>query len=265
VSRDNQNRCAVVTGASSGIGAVFAQKLARQGFDVVLVARRKERLDELATELSSTHGVRADVFVADLADSDAVERLARHVAELPGLELLVNNAGFGTIGYFADGDEKLQMDMTRVHVLAAVRLARAVLPGMVARDRGAIINVSSIGAWLPVAGNAQYAATKIYLNTFSEAVADELRNTNVRVQALCPGFTYTEFHDVDSMEGFDRGMVGKRLWMPAEDVVDYSLKQLSGRRVIVIPGWRNRMLAFYMRTWWLKPIIRAFARYKEDQ
>jgi short-subunit dehydrogenase len=265
VSDERQGKCAVITGASSGIGAAFARKLAERGFDLVLVARRKERLDRLAAELATSRNVRADVFVADLADWQAVERLARHVADLPRLQLLVNNAGFGTMGCFVDGEVQPQLDMIRVHVLAAVRLARAVLPGMIERDGGGIINVSSIGAWLPVAGNAQYAATKTYLNTFSEAVADELRNTGVRVQALCPGFTYTEFHDVESMEGFDRGAIPKRLWMSADKVVDYSLRKLPGRRVIVIPGWRNRMLAFYMRTWWLKPIIRAVSRYKEER
>jgi short-subunit dehydrogenase len=254
----------VITGASSGIGATFARKLAQRGFDLLLVARRKDRLDQLAVDLTSSHRVRADICVANLADWPAVERLACHVAELPEIELLVNNAGFGTMGYFAETDVQPQLDMIRVHVLAAVRLARAVLPGMIARDRGGIINVSSIGAWIPCAGNAQYAATKTYLNTFSEALADELRGTGVRVQALCPGFTYTEFHDAESMEGFDRSMIAEHLWMSAEDVVDYSLRKLPGGRLIVIPGWRNRLLALLMRTWWLKPILRTAARYKVE-
>ena len=165
-----------------------------------------------------------------------MERVAEFIRELAGLELLVNNAGFGTMGRFADGEVQPQTDMNRVHVLAAVRLARAVLPGMIERDCGGIINVSSMGAWLACAGNVQYAATKAYLNTFSEGLQDELRHTRVRVQALCPGFTLTGFHDAAPMGPFDRADIPKSLWMSAEDVVDFSLKMLGKNRVIVVPG-----------------------------
>ena len=265
MTENGKSRSALITGASSGIGAAFARKLAERGFDLVLVARRKERLEQLCDELMTAHAIRADVHVADLADAEAAESLADRVAEIADLELLINNAGFGTMGHFADADIGRQLDMIRVHVLAAVRLSRAVLPGMIRRGSGGIINVSSIGAWLPCAGNVQYAATKTYLNTFSEGLQDELRGTGVRVQSLCPGFTYTQFHDADGMREFDRSQVAQRLWMSADDVVDYSLKKLAGRRTIVIPGWKNRVLARILRTPILQPIVRAAGRYKAPE
>ena len=257
-------KSAVVTGASSGIGAAFARRLARQGFDLLLVARRADRLRQLSDELVSSHHVRVDVCVADLADAAAVERVADLLTARSDLELLINNAGFGTMGHFADSELQLQMDMLRVHVLAPARLARAALPGMIRRGRGGIVNVSSVGAWLPCAGNVQYAATKSYLNTFSEGLQDELRGTGVRVQALCPGFTYTEFHDLEQMRGFDRAQVAKRLWMSADDVVKYSLRALQRNRVIAIPGLHNRLLARILRTSWLRPLVQKVARYKES-
>jgi short-subunit dehydrogenase len=252
----------LITGASSGIGAEFARKLAERGFDLVLVARRKERLEQLRDELLASHKIQADVHVADLADAQAVESLAARVAEMAELELLINNAGFGTMGHFVDADVQRQLDMIRVHVLATVRLTRAALPGMIQRGSGGIVNVSSIGAWLSCAGNVQYSSTKAYLNTFSEGLQDELRGTGVRVQALCPGFTVTQFHDVREMQEFDRSLVAKGLWMSADDVVEYSLRKLAGRRTIVIPGWKNRVLARILQSRILKPIVRATGRYK---
>lgn len=262
MTNDGKRRSALITGASSGIGAVFARKLAERGFDLVLVARRKERLEQLRDELVTSHEIRADVHVADLADAQAVESVAARLTEMADLDLLINNAGFGTLGHFVDADVQRQLDMIRVHVLATVRLTRAAVPGMIQRDSGGIINVSSIGAWLACGGNVQYAATKAYLNTFSEGLQDELRGTGVRVQALCPGFTYTQFHDVGEMQEFDRSLVAKGLWMSADEVVEYSLKKLAGRRTIVIPGWKNRVLARILQTRILQPIARATGRYK---
>jgi short-subunit dehydrogenase len=264
VAETNRGRTALITGASSGLGEVFARKLAQRGFDLVLVARREGRLRELADELSSSRGVRVEVCAADLTDDAALERVAEKITASPTLELLVNNAGFGTMGRVADTEVQPLLNMLRVHALATVRLTRAALPGMIARDHGRIINVSTIGAWLNVAGNVQYAATKMFLNAFSEGLQDELRNTGVRVQALCPGFTYTEFHDAASMDPFDRADIPKCLWMSADDVVDYSLKMLDRKKVIVIPGWRNRLIARILRSSWLKPIVRASSRYKEQ-
>ena len=227
---------AVVTGASAGIGAEFARQLAAAGFDLTLVARRAERLQALADELSAAHGIRADVWPADLANEADVAALGQALAAADDLVLLVNNAGFGTHGEFVEVALERTLDMIRVHVLATVTLCRAAAPGMIARGGGAIINVSSIAAFFPSAGGVTYGATKVYLNVFSEALADELRGSGVVVQALCPGFTTTEFHDVGDYQNFDRSQIPAPLWMPAREVVAESLAALGGRRVIVVPG-----------------------------
>ncbi len=165
-----------------------------------------------------------------------VAALADRLAAADDLVLLVNNAGFGTRGEFVEVALERTLDMIRVHVLATVTLCRAAAPGMMARGGGAIVNVSSIAAFFPSAGGANYGATKAYLNAFSEALAAELRGAGVAVQALCPGFTTTEFHDVGDYEAFDRGQIPVPLWMPAADVVAESLAALGSGRVIVVPG-----------------------------
>ena len=232
----------VITGASAGIGEEFARQLAAAGFDLTLVARRVERLQALADELSTAHGIRAEAWPADLADETDVAALANRLAATGDLVLLVNNAGFGTRGEFVEVALERTLDMIRVHVLATVTLCRAAAPGMAARGGGAIINVSSIAAFFPSAGGANYGATKAYLNAFSEALAAELRDSGVVVQALCPGFTTTEFHDVGDYQNFDRDQIPAPLWMPAREVVAESLAALGGRRVIVVPGARYRAI-----------------------
>lgn len=250
---------ALITGASSGIGEAYARKLAAQGFDLTLVARRAERLAALAAELSAAHGIAAEALPADLADDQGIERVARYIERRNDLVLLINNAGFGTRGNFIEVELASQLDMIRVHVIASVTLCRAALPGMMARGSGAIINVSSIAAFFPSGGGATYTATKAYLNNFSEALAAEVEGTGVRVQALCPGFTYSGFHDTLEYTGFDRKQVPDALWMSAEQVVDESLAALTGSRVIVVPGrqYRGIMLAINSP---LRSQIRGLAR-----
>ncbi len=255
-ARSDEAAAAVVTGASSGIGAVFARELARRGYDLLLVARREALLGELAEELASAHGVAAAACPADLSRPDGVERVRRRVAETPNLEMLVNNAGFGMHGDFTEVAPASHMDMIHVHVVASVRLCRAALPGMIARRRGFIINVSSVAGFRAIPGKTTYCATKAYLNVFSEALQAELADTGVRVQALCPGFTYTGFHDSGQYR-FDRSRIPPRLWMSAEDVVAASLKALGGKRVVCIPGWKNRLFVRLARSWISGPIISA--------
>ena len=232
---------ALITGASSGIGAAFARKLAGLGYDLVLVARRADRLTALAAELEAAYGIRAEVLVANLTDEGDVERVAAAIAAIPNLELLVNNAGMGAEGRFYQADIGPQLDMIRLHVLASVRLTRAALPGMVERGRGSIINVASVAGFMALPENVNYCATKGYLITFSKALQLELIATGVRVQALCPGFTHTEFHD--DLREFDKARTPKILWMPAEAVVDASLRGLARGEVVCIPGIGNRLIA----------------------
>jgi len=233
-------RTAAVTGASSGLGAIFARKLAQRGYDLLLIARRQNLLAELGEKLRRDHSVAVELIPADLSKGDHVQRVQQRIAETANLEILINNAGFGMLSRFAEADLQRQLDMIAVHVLAGVRLTRAALPGMIGRGRGAIINVSSIAAFRGVPGKSTYSATKAYLNVFSEALRMELKGTGVYVQSLCPGFTYTGFHDTAEFK-FDRSAIPKGLWMPAEDVVDASLKAMDRRRGVCIPGWKNRL------------------------
>lgn len=231
---------AVVTGASAGIGEEFARQLAAAGFDLTLVARREERLAALATELGAAHGIRAEARTADLSREEDIAALSDYLTGAPDLVLLVNNAGFGTRGSFTEVPLERTLDMIRVHVIASVALSRAALLGMETRGQGAIINVSSIAGFFPSSGGATYGATKAYLNAFSEALAAEVSDKGIKVQALCPGFTATEFHVVGDYEGFDRGQIPAPLWMPASEVVAESLAALAGNAVIVVPGARYK-------------------------
>ncbi len=232
---------ALITGASSGIGAAYARALAEKGYNLVLVARRQEKLGELGRELRQRYGIAAGFVIADLAHPSAVTRIEQLAANCANLELLVHAAGFGTMGAFATIPAKRHQDMIQVHNTAAVRLTHAALPGMLSRGRGAIVLVSSAAAFAPVVGNVTYCASKAYLVAFAEGLQSELRGTGVQVQALCPGFTDTEFHETPE---YVRVGVKERLprflWMSSEDVVAASLAALRAGAVVCVPGWINR-------------------------
>lgn len=230
---------ALVTGATAGIGAGFARRLAAAGHDLILVARDGERLSRLAGELRRAHGVGAEPFVADLTAARQLAGVERRLSTEERLSVLVNNAGFGIGARFLEAGAALHDRMVRVHVLAAVRLARAALPGMVARGAGAVVNVSSVAAFAP-GGGVVYGATKAFLNHFSEALALEVAGTGVRIQALCPGFTRTEFHD---RAGIDASAISGWLWLEVDEVVEASLRSLSRGEVLCVPGRVYRALA----------------------
>jgi short-subunit dehydrogenase len=234
---------ALITGASSGIGAEFARVLAARRYDLVLVARRRDRLEELARELSRRHGVTATPLAADLSREDELETVANRIRDENRLELLVNNAGFGAMGNFHEAALAPQITMHRLHIMAVVRLIHAALPGLVAKNRGGVINVSSVAAYARMPGHASYDATKAWMNAFTECLHLELKSigSRVRVQALCPGYTRTEFHDVLGMDR-TRVMPVRSLWMSAEFVVNESLRGLRRGDWFVIPGWRYRAL-----------------------
>lgn len=240
VARSAEPRSAVVTGASSGIGRAYAEHLASLGYDLLLVARREALLQALADELASRYRVSVEVLVADLSDPEAVARVAARISALPNLNMLVNNAGFGAPGAFADADPARQDAMIQVHVAAANQLARAALPLLLAQHSGAIVNVSSLVAFYPLSGSAVYAATKSYLKSFAEALHQELAGTGVRVQALCPGFTETEFPKSPPL---DAKCVPAGLWMDPAEVVSQSIRDLEIDRVVSVPGVGYRLLA----------------------
>jgi uncharacterized protein len=233
---------ALVTGASSGIGETFARKLAGKGYRLILVARRKERLENLAAEL-----IHAEVLSADLAVDSDLKAVEQRIASEPRLEFLVNNAGFGVPGLFWEANAEAQDRMHRVHINAIEQLTRGALKGMVKRRKGNVINVSSVAGFLHTPYSVSYCSTKAWINSFTEGLYIELKGIHspVRVQALCPGFTHSEFHDVIRM---DRSRIPRSLWMTAEDVVDASLRGLERNRMIVVPGWRYRLfLAIFPR------------------
>lgn len=246
---------AVITGASSGLGETFARRLAARGYGLLLAARRVQRLEALKAELEKQHRVEVDCFPCDLAKPSEAEGLAARIEAGATPDLLVNNAGFGTLGFFHETDYARQVEMVNLHVLATMRLTRAVLPGMIRRGSGAIINVSSVAGFWRSGGNVSYCATKGWMNDFTEGLRIELDllGSPVKVQALCPGFTYTEFHDV---LGVDRGKVPRWLWMEADEVVEASLRGLEIGKLFVIPGWQYRvgaalgeLLPFGLRVW----------------
>jgi short-subunit dehydrogenase len=231
---------AAITGASSGIGAVFAHRLAPT-HDLMLIARRRDRLEQLASELRKAHGVQVEVIQADLGSEQDTAALAKRLSAENRLALLVNNAGFGVQGPFWERPVEAQEQMHRVHVMATVRLSHAALAGMVARDNGAIINVSSVAAYIRSRGGASYCATKSWMTVFTEALYLELQaaHSKVRVQALCPGFTYSEFHDT---LGVDRSALAPRsMWLTADQVVDASLRELETGKLFVVAGWQYRL------------------------
>jgi uncharacterized protein len=236
---------AVVTGASAGIGREFCTQLAARGYDLLIVARDAARLEALKRELETARGISVDVFPADLTLDDDVTRLVGLIAGLPRLALLVNNAGFGTQGHLADASPARQEAMIRLHALTPMRLTQAALTVLLTNRRGAIVNVSSVASFLYSAGSVNYCATKAYLTTFSEGLASELAGSGVRVQALCPGFTRSEFHQRMSADVTDRPAW---MWLSAGQVVEASLRNLQRRGpVVCIPGFRYKLMVFLLR------------------
>ncbi len=227
----------LVTGASSGIGAAYAERLARDGYDVVLVARRRERLEALAERLRRETETQAEVLAADLTNAEAVAQVEARVATDGSLALLVNNAGFGRYGPFVQLEPGAVDDLINIHIRAVTRLSRAALPGMVRRGAGGVINVASILAFSgslppnPLPHRAVYAGAKAYLLTFTQALAGELTGTGVAVQVCLPGLVVSEFHTI---QGMDPSKMPPR--MTAPDVIAASLAALRQGEIACIPG-----------------------------
>ncbi|MRH92359.1 SDR family NAD(P)-dependent oxidoreductase [Nocardia sp. SYP-A9097] len=230
---------ALITGASSGIGSAFAEALAESGRDLVLVARSKQALVSRATELSTRYGVHAVPYALDLTQPGAVRELATMLSD-DGftIDFLVNNAGFGTQGRFDRIDPERDHDQVLLNVVTVVDLCHALVPGMVARGQGTVVNVGSMGGFQPAPYLAVYGATKAFILSFSQALAGEIEDTGVRVLALCPGPVMTSFFDV---LGSTHAAVGQQL--TAEQVVAAGLRGLKRGRRVVVPGWQNKITA----------------------
>jgi len=242
------DRTAVVTGASSGIGAEIARELARRGTGVTLVARRAERLTTLADELTVAHRVRAEVIAADLTDPDARAGMASEL-EARGLtvDVLVNNAGFSTTGPVHAAERERELAMVRTDVEAVVDLCTLFLPGMVRRRRGAVLNVASTAAYQPLPGQAGYGASKAFVLAYSQGLQGELRGTGVSVTVLCPGPVKTEFEDVAGFGDDVDDALPKIMWVPAARVAASAVEGLERGRAVVIPGAANAVSANVVR------------------
>lgn len=233
---------ALVTGATAGIGAAFAELLARESHDLVIVARDLPRLNSRADEWRSRYKIEVEVIQADLSRDEDIRRLELRLQNISRpIEVLINNAGFGINKSFTTSDIAEEIALLDVLVTAPMRLMHAVLPRMKERNSGAIINVSSVAGW--IAGGT-YSAAKSYLTVLSESLHTELRGTNVKVHALCPGFTRTEFHQRGRMK---MGAVPNSFWLTAENVVSDAWKSANAGKALSIPGGQYKVLSFISR------------------
>ncbi len=256
------NKTALITGASGGIGEDLARVFAAEGHDLVLVARSRDKLAALATELSSRHGVRAKIIPADLSKAAEPERI---VAELKreGIEVffLVNNAGVGITGPFATNEIERELGMLQLNIVALVHLTRLLLPDMLARGAGRVLNVGSTAGFQPGPNMASYYATKAYVNTFSVALSHELKKTSVSATVLCPGATHTGFADLagNANTQLFSGPFSRFTVMKSADVARIGYRAMQKGRPLVVAGLFNKMLAFSVRLTprWLVTAIAA--------
>jgi short-subunit dehydrogenase len=248
---------ALVTGASAGLGAAFARAYAARGCDLILTARREARLTALAQELESLHGTRSTVLPCDLARPGAAGALISEIdARGLAVDVLVNNAGYGVPGSYRGRPWQVHADFQRVMIDAVAELCYLVIPGMRERGAGTILNVASLAGHMPgTAGHTLYGPAKSWLIKFSECLHDELIDDGITVCALCPGFTLTEFHDVNGMRPHV-SRLPRALWMTADEVVAQGLEAVERRRASFIPGRINRLIALAARLL-PRPLVRA--------
>lgn len=252
------DRWALVTGASAGIGAEFARQLAARGMHLVLTARRAELMTELAAELHAKHATRCEIIAADLSAPGEVERLVHELSQRGvTVDLLVNNAGFGVVGEVEQAEIPRLLEMIRLNVSALTELTYRLLPGMLTRKFGAILNVASLSAFQPVAYMGVYAATKAYVLHLSEALACEVQQRGVTVCAICPGVTRTSFFDLAGAPGW----LQKHSSQTPEQVVRVGLNALGRGRWVIVPGWRNFLLTLLVRIASRRRVVKESTRF----
>lgn len=231
---------ALITGATSGIGKAYAACFAGMGYDLMVTGRRMDKLEQLCAELSAAYGIHAEAIKAELSEEADMGRLLEEITHRDNIAILVNNAGFGSGVEFSRNNLEEHLKMLDVHVRASVRLVYAVLPQMIGRREGVIINISSLGAYMPAPGSTMYSATKLFLASFTESLHMEVRRYGIKTRCICPGFTHTEFHERRKEGKVNKA--GKFMWMEAEDVVNMTIKSLKRNKIIVVPGIINRLL-----------------------
>jgi len=247
-SHSTKRKTACITGATSGIGAAFAKRFAKQGYDLIITGRRKEEIEFLSNTLSTENKIDVEVIIVELSNDKEIDLLAKKIKKIQNLEILVNNAGFAKENFFHKEEFSTYEVMLKVHNLAVIKLCHAVLSNMVSKEKGIIINVASLGAFFPLPINAVYSASKSFMKIFTESIYLELQGTGVKVQALCPGMTRTDFHE---KMGFkkdtyykDKGLMKA---MTPEEVVEISLQYLKKDKVLCIPGRYRQLLGFLLR------------------
>lgn len=238
-------RIALVTGATAGIGAAFARRLAAEGYDLTLVARDEARLDACAKELAERHGVAVTALAADLSTAAGCELVEARLADpaVP-IEMLINNAGMSLNRAFLRSTVEQEERLLRLNVHAVMRLTKAALPGMIERRRGDIVNVSSAASFGVPSPGSTYSSSKAWVTNFSQSIALSVRPSGVRVMALCPGYTRTEFHD---RAGINMSKTPGWLWLSASDVARDGLRDLRKGKIVSVPDWKYKTAVFGMR------------------
>ncbi len=242
---------ALITGATAGIGRAFAYELASRGMNLVLVARDQGRLEALAQSLADDFKITAEVLVADLTNRLAIDEVSCRAAA-DDIELVVNNAGFGIRQEFVGGDLSAEQELLDVLVTSVMRITHAALPGMVERNRGGVLNVSSVASWL---ASGTYSAAKAWVTTFSESLATQLKDSQVHVMALCPGFTRTEFHTRAQM---DIDTIPNWMWLEVREVVKTALSDFQASRPVSVPGVQYKALGLAAQ-YLPRPLVRVIS------
>lgn len=256
LDRATAERRALITGATAGIGAAFARRLAADGWHLVLVARDAGRLGEMAAELGSRHGRAVETLSADLSTDDGCATVEQRLTSDSPVHLLVNNAGISLNKPFLRSTAEDEARLLRLNVHAVMRLTLAALRPMTARGDGAVINVSSVAGFGAVMPGSTYSASKAWVTNFSESVGQSARPFGVRVMALCPGYTRTEFHE---RAGINMSKTPEWLWLRAEDVVDDALRDLRKGKLVSIPAWKYKLAVAGLRHAPIR-LLRAVAR-----
>lgn len=244
VDRPMPGRCALITGATAGIGAAFARQLAAEGWDLVLVARDTERLDATAAELTGRYGNRTEVVSADLSTDDGCARVERRLATGDPVDLLVNNAGLSLNQPFLRSTVADETRLLRLNVHAVLRLTHAALGPMTRRGKGTVINVSSVAGFGPVMPGSTYPASKAWVTSFSESIGQSASAAGVHVMALCPGYTRTGYHE---RTGIDMSGMPRWIWLEADDVVAEALRDLRKGRTVSVPDWKYKLAVASLR------------------
>ncbi len=260
---ETKNLTAVITGATCGIGRSFAYKLAEKGYDLILTGRRRSELQKVAEDIVKTFRIKVEIIIGDLTCAKCRSEIRAKIKSTPTIDVLINNAGFGNDRPFYNTGMKDLRAMIITHDLAAIEFIHAVLPGMMRNRRGTIINVSSLGAFIPGFTRTLYLATKSFLHHFSKALSMEVHPYGIKVQSLCPGMTSTEFHKRASKNNFS-GKLNALNFMSPDKVVEISMKSLKRSRVVCIPGCLNILIVLIAKA---LPgmVLRFLSKFRNEQ